>query len=124
MPNHPAYLEWQIFENQLEGLRDLCQEPAAASVSPSQYVSLLQDLQQQLHARMTDRSDRLAFPGSTQRHVTELHRLLRLSLTDAALYQGARSTTLQQQRLTQLRDRLALLHQHARAITAILTDED
>ncbi len=70
---------------------------------------------------MTD-SGNVSFPASAQRHVTELHRLIRLSLTDAALCQAARSESLQKQRFEQLSDRLSQLRQHAEATVTALSE--
>lgn len=119
MPNH-TFLGWQTFENQIEVLQSLCQDSAKEPPCFSQCLSLLDDLRQQLQIQMGDRPETLSLTASGQRHVTELHRLLRLSLTDAALYQSARSVSSRQQRLNQLCDRLIHLHQHTQAIIATL----
>jgi hypothetical protein len=119
IPNH-SFLGWQAFEKHLEALQSLCQSNAEESPSPSQCLSLLEDLRQQLQFQMGDRPETSSLPTSSQRHVTELHRLLRLSLTDAALYQSARSVATRQQRLGQLCDRLIHLRQHTQAIIATL----
>lgn len=119
MPNI-SRLGWQTFENHLEALQSLCQDNAEESPSPSQCLSLLEDLRQQLQTQIGDRPETLTLPTSSQRHLTELHRLLRLSFTDAALYQSARSVATRQQRLRQLCDRLIHLRQHTQAIIATL----
>jgi hypothetical protein len=116
---HSRLPEWQTLENQIEVLQSLCQELSLDSVSLTSCVSLLESLRQQLQVQMTQGSDIL--PDSTQRHMTEMHRCVRLCLTDAALCQGARSVELRRQRLEQLLSRLDLMHQHARAIIAILS---
>jgi hypothetical protein len=114
-------LGWQTFETHLEALlQSLCQNNAEESPSPDQCLSLLEDLRQQLQIQMGDRPETPSLTGSSQRHLTELHRLLRLSLTDAALYQSARSVDVRQQRLGQLCDRLMQLRQHTQAIMAML----
>jgi hypothetical protein len=117
---HSRLTGWQALENQIEALKSLCQEPLVDSVSLTSCLSLLESVSQQLQAQMTQRSDIL--PATTQRHITEMHRCVRLGLTDIALCQGARSVALRQQRLEQLRDRVALLHQHAIAIVTILSE--
>lgn len=124
MPNHPAFSRWQTLENQIEALQHLHQGDAvdAAAVQPP-YLPLLEQLHQQLQGQMTQSLEHLVLPGVTQRHVTELHRLVRLSLTDAALLQNARSVDLRQQRFEQLGDRITLLRQHAHAIVTALTDD-
>lgn len=119
MPNI-SHLSWQMFENHLEALQALCQDNAEDSPSPGQCLLLLENLRQQLQTYMGDRPETLSLSASGQRHVTELHRLLRLSLTDAALYQSARSVAIRQQRLNQLCDRLIHLRQHTQAIIATL----
>lgn len=110
--------EWQALETQIEVLQSLCQAPSVDSVSMTSCISLLGSVRQQLQVQMTQSSDIL--PNSTQRHMTEMHRCLRLCLTDAALCQGARSVELRQQRLESFLSRLALLCQHARAIVVLL----
>ncbi len=119
MPN-VSRLGWQMFENHLKALQSLCQDNAEESPSSAQCLSLLENLRQQLQIQMGDRPETLTLNISGQRHVTELHRLLRLSLTDAALYQSARSVATRQQRLGQLCDRLTHLRQHTQAIIATL----
>jgi hypothetical protein len=119
MFNH-SFFGWQTFENQIKALQSLCQDNAEESLSPGQCLSLLEDLRQQLQLQMGDRPETLSLTTSGQRHLTELHRLLRLSLTDAALYQSARSVAIRQQRLGQLCDRLLHLRQHTQAIIATL----
>jgi hypothetical protein len=120
MPHHPALPEWQNLEDQIAGLQHLCQNHGLESAVPSECLSGLEDLCQQIQGQMSPSSNALTLPGATQRHMTELHRLVRLSLTDVALWQGARSPQLQQQRFEQLLNRLTLLHQHAHAIVVIL----
>ena len=119
MPNH-SFLGWQNFENHIEALQSLFPDDPEKSLCFGQCLSLLENLRQQLQIQMDDRSETLSLTASSQRHVTELHRLLRLSLTDAALYQSARSVAIRQQRLRQLCDRLILLRQHTQAIMATL----
>jgi hypothetical protein len=121
MPN-PSFLGWQTFENHIEALQSLCQHSAEESPSFDQCLLLLEDLRQQLQIQMGDRPEAPSLTPSGQRHVTELHRLLRLSLTDAALYQAARSAAIRQQRLKQLCDRLVELRQHTQAV--ILNDSE
>jgi hypothetical protein len=116
--SHSRLPEWQALETQIEMLQFLCQESSVDAVSLTSCLSLLGSVRQQLQVQMTQSSDIL--PDSTQRHMTEMHRCVRLGLTDAALCQGARSVALRQQRLEPLLSRLALLHQHARAIVVIL----
>jgi hypothetical protein len=120
MPHHPALSEWQTLEDQIAALQNLCQNHGLESAVPSECLSGLEDLRQQIQGQMTPSSDLLILPGATQRPMTELHRLVRLSLTDVALWQGARSHTLRQQRIEQLLNRLAVLRQHAHAIVVIL----
>ena len=119
MPNH-SFLGWQNFENHIKVLQSLCSDELEASPSFDQCLSLLENLRQQLQTQMGDRPETLTLNTSSQRHLTELHRLLRLSLTDAALYQSARSVAIRQQRLGQLCDRLIHLRQHTQAIIATL----
>jgi hypothetical protein len=114
-----SFLGWQNFENNIEALQSLCQDSAEECLSSGQCLSLLESLRQQLQLQMSDRTETL-MTGLGQRHVTELHRLLRLSLTDAALYRSARSVAIRQQRLKQLCDRLIHLRQHTQAIMAAL----
>ena len=123
MPNHPAFSRWQTLENQIEALQHLHQGDTVDAATPPLYLPLLEELRQQLQGQMTHSLEHLVLPGSTQRYVTELHRLIRLSLTDAALWQNARSVELRQQRFEQLGDRMALLRQHAHAIVMALTDD-
>jgi hypothetical protein len=117
---HSRLPEWQALETQIEVLQSLCQAPSVDSVSLTSCMSLLGSVRQQLQVQMTQSSDTL--PDSTQRHITEMHRCVRLGLTDAALLQGARSVELRQQRLESFLSRLDLLHQHARAIVVLLDD--
>jgi hypothetical protein len=123
MPNHPAFSRWQTLENQIEALQHLHRCDAVDAGTPPPYLLLLEQLHQQLQGQMTQSSEHLVLPGVTQRHLTELHRLIRLSLTDAALLQSARSVNLRKQRFEQLGDRMTLLRQHAHAIVTALTDE-
>jgi hypothetical protein len=123
MPNHPAFSRWQTLENQIEALQRLHQGDAVDAATPPPYLPLLEQLHQQIQGQMTQSSEHLVLPGVTQRHITELHRLVRLSLTDAALLQNARSVDLRKQRLEQLGDRMTLLREHAHAIVMALTDE-
>jgi hypothetical protein len=123
MPNHPEFPKWLSLENKIEVLQHFYQGHAVEPASPPQCLSLLADLRQQIQTQMHHSSEQLTLPSSTQRHVTELHRLVRLSLTDVALWQGARSVELQQQRFEQLLNRLALLHQHAHAIVVTLSED-
>ncbi len=122
MPNS-SLLGWQTFENHLEVLQSLCQDNAEESPSSGQCLLLLEDLRQQLQIQMGDRPETLSLTGSGQRHVTELHRLLRLSLTDAALYQSARCVATRQQRLKQLCDRLTHLRQHTQAVILNISEK-
>jgi hypothetical protein len=123
MPNHPAFSRWQTLENQIEALQHFHQGDAVDAAILPPYLPLLEQLHQQLQGQMTQSSEHLVLPGVTQRHVTELHRLVRLSLTDAALLQNARSVDLRQQRFEQLGDRMTLLRQHAHAIVTALTED-
>jgi hypothetical protein len=115
---HSRLPEWQALETQIEVLQCLCQAPSVDAVSLTSCLSLLGAVRQQLQAQMTQSSDIL--PDSTQHSMTEIHRCVRLCLTDAALCQGARSVELRRQRLEPLLSRLALMRQHARAIAVIL----
>jgi hypothetical protein len=118
MPNHSAFLGWRTFNGKIEQIQHLCQNNSGKLTPSPESIALLQALHQSLQAQMTDASGNFSLPTSTQRHITELHRLLRLSLTDAALCQAARSEVLQTQRFGQFCDRLSQLRQHAEAILA------
>ena len=120
MSHHPALPKWQTLEDQIIGLQHLCQNHGLDSAFPCECLPGLEDLRQQFQGQMSPSSDSLTLPVLTQRHMTELSRLVRLSMTDVALFQGAISPQLQQQRLEQLLNRLTLLHQHAHAIVVIL----
>jgi hypothetical protein len=122
MPNHLHSLGWQTFDRRVESLQHLCQANAEESLSASRCLSLLEELRQSLKALMTEDPENLSITGAGQRHVTELHRLLRLLLTDAALYQSARSMLLRQQRFEQLCHHLAQLREHTQAVLAALAE--
>jgi hypothetical protein len=122
MPHHPALLDWQTFNGKIEQIQRLCQNNSEKSTLSPESVSLLKALHQIFQTQITDPSGHFSLPTSAQRHVTELHRLLRLSLTDAALCQAARSEMLQKQRFAQLGDRLSHLRQHAEAIITALSE--
>jgi hypothetical protein len=120
MPNHSAFLEWQTVETLIT--QHLSQDRITKPISPSQYLSLLEAVRQQLQKQIAHPLAQAMLPDSTMRYVTELHRLVRLSLTDVALWQGARSPELQQQRLEQLLSRLVLLRHYVHAIVGALSE--
>jgi hypothetical protein len=122
MPNHPHASGWQTFDCRVESLQHLCQANTEESLSTSRCLSLLEELRQSLKALMTEDPENLNITESGQRHITELHRLLRLLLTDVALYQSARSKVLLQQRFEQLCHHLAQLRQHTQAVLAASTE--
>lgn len=122
MPNHSALPGWRTFNGKIEQIQCLCQNNTGKLTLSSESVSLLHALHQSLQAQMTDVSGNISLPAAAQRHVTELHRLLRLSLTDAALCQAARSERLQKPRFEQLCDRLSQLRHHAEAILTVLSE--
>jgi hypothetical protein len=118
---HSRLPEWKALEAQIEALQSLCQAPSVDSAALTSCISLLRSARQQLQFQMAQNNEDI-LPDSTQRHMTEMHRCVRLALTDAALYQGARSEVLRQQRLEPLLSRLTLLRQHAHAIVVILCE--
>lgn len=121
MPHYPDS-NWQTFEHQVEALQRLCHSSTEDLPSPSRCLSALEELRQSLQLLIVDIPENLSVAGLGQRHVTELHRLLRLLLTDAALYQAARSVALRQQRFGHLCHHLAQLRQHAQAVVSVLIE--
>jgi hypothetical protein len=89
MPDSFPLLDWPAFNGKIEQIQRLCQNNSEKLTPPPESVALLQALHQSLQAQMTDGSGKFSLPISAQRHITELHRLLRLSLTDAALCRTA-----------------------------------
>ncbi|WP_404785468.1 hypothetical protein [Altericista sp. CCNU0014] len=122
MTDRTAFASWQAFNAKIEQVQCLCQNDTGKLALPPELFSLLDELYDEFQAQIAAGSEPFSRLGAGARHVTELHRLLRLSLTDAALCRAARSEGLQRQRRERLRERLSQLHPHATAIAAALSD--